>query len=56
MIEIFDVSGKMVFQKRVIGKDGSAPVNISNLNNGLYYYELVSGNEIAGKGKLEILK
>ncbi len=51
MIQIFDASGKLVFSD-----DSKSEINISSLNNGMYYVKLISETDVYKTQKLLIVR
>jgi len=57
--KIYDVTGREVYsQPSRLNRDNqeSTIINVSNLSNGIYYWEMKSNNGIEGKGKLAVIK
>ena len=40
ILEVFDVNGKKVIQKNVIGENGEINLDVTELSNGVYIYKL----------------
>jgi hypothetical protein len=53
---ITDLTGRIVYDKFITGITGKESINISNLDNGIYYWKIYTGNEILPNGKIIILK
>jgi hypothetical protein len=52
---ITDIAGRQVYSKTITGIEGKENISLP-LNNGIYFWELISGNDIPVKGKIVILK
>jgi len=50
---IKDVTGRIVFRKNIQGSDS---IEISNICNGIYFWQLASNSEIFSTGKIAIIK
>ncbi|MCK5857424.1 MAG: T9SS type A sorting domain-containing protein [Bacteroidales bacterium] len=46
-IAVFDVAGKEIMNKMIDGSNGSYRMNISELNTGIYFYQIAFDNTIA---------
>jgi len=46
-ITVFDIAGKQIMNEMVDGSNGSYRMNISNLNSGIYFYQIAFDNTIA---------
>jgi len=53
---ITDISGRQIFDMDIIGNKGIQLINLSELPNGIYYWKIITGNEIPPNGKIVILK
>jgi hypothetical protein len=53
-LRIMDVMGREVYSQQISNQQ-SAIINVSNLTNGIYYWEMISDNTIEGKGKIAIM-
>jgi len=54
--QILDVTGRKVYATNIIGTDGTQNISISDLSNGIYYWEMISNNGIEGKGKIAVIR
>jgi len=54
--QITDITGRMVFNDLIKGGDGTKSIDVSNLDNGIYYWEVITGNGIPLKGKMAVIK
>ncbi len=52
-IRITDASSKIVFEK--LYEEAVGDIDISNLDNGVYYWEFINGNQINYNGKLVLI-
>jgi len=52
---IFDLSGRKVYSQAIINQQSSI-INVSNLSNGIYYWEIIGEKGIEGKGKIAVIK
>lgn len=48
---IFTIEGKKVFQKKIQGKGNLLSINISNLSEGIYVYQIFEKNNLITNGK-----
>lgn len=55
-LNIVDVTGKVVFSQEVWSGMTQTSVNTENFNSGLYFYQLVDGNNVVATKKLTIAK
>ncbi|MEI6815060.1 MAG: kelch repeat-containing protein [Bacteroidota bacterium] len=55
-LQLIDLSGRVVYKQTFTELEGSQTINVSNLDNGIYYWKMVSDNVILSKGKMTILK
>ncbi len=55
-LQLIDLSGRVVYKQTFIELEGSQTINVSNLDNGIYYWKMVSDNVILSKGKMTIVK
>ncbi len=55
-IRLVDIFGRVVFSLKENNSTTEENINVSNLDNGIYFLEVVSNKEILGRGKIEILK
>ncbi|MEI6816388.1 MAG: T9SS type A sorting domain-containing protein, partial [Bacteroidota bacterium] len=53
---IMDVTGKMVFNTLINETSGIKNIDVSQLKNGIYFYELTSNGQILKNGRIAILK
>ena len=53
---IFDITGRKVYSTSIIGTDGTQSIDASVLNNGIYYWEVISSNGVSSKGRIAIVK
>jgi hypothetical protein len=54
--KLFDITGRMVFQKNVTGLNNFGQLKIPDLNDGIYYWKVNSDNGKPEEGKIEIIK
>lgn len=55
-IKIFNVLGSTVKEADIVGKDGKLSVNVSDLENGVYFYSVIINGEIYTTKKLIVRK
>ena len=55
-VNIFDMFGRILLSMKLSGTDGTQIIDASILGNGVYFWELVSSNELPKKGKVTISK
>jgi hypothetical protein len=53
---ITDISGRILYDMNILGTLGNKQINISNFNNGIYYWHIITGNETPPNGKIVVLK
>ncbi len=56
VFNLYDVLGQVVLRQGLSEEKGSQKINATTLSNGIYMWELVSGNDIPAKGKIVIMK
>lgn len=54
-LRIIDVTGRIVFFQQ-INNSTQSTIDVSYLSNGIYYWQMVSNNNISDKGKIAIIK
>ena len=54
--QIYDVVGRVVYNYSINSIEGTQNIDASSLSNGIYYWQLSTGNEASTKGKMVILK
>jgi hypothetical protein len=55
-IEVFDLLGNIMLNENIIPKIKQETISISQLSSGIYFYKIISGNEMLDKGKLAIIR
>jgi hypothetical protein len=53
---ITDITGRVVYSYSIKTMKGFETIDASLLNNGIYYWEVITGNGILDKGKIAIMK
>ncbi|HTA28291.1 MAG TPA: T9SS type A sorting domain-containing protein, partial [Bacteroidia bacterium] len=53
---ILDVMGKVVYTATISNSAGKQTLDASQLNNGIYFWEVFSGNSLVDKGKIAVMK
>jgi len=56
IFQIEDSMGRVLAQKKIDATDGHQTIDATNFNNGIYFWEVISGNTSLGKGRVEIIK
>lgn len=56
LFQIEDSMGRVLVQKKIDATDGHQTIDATNFANGIYFWEVISGNASIGKGKVEIVK
>ena len=56
VFSLYDVLGQLVLRQYIIGEQGTQQIYASSLSNGIYFWEVISGNDIPVKGKIVIMK
>jgi len=56
VFQMEDAMGRVLVQKNISATDGNQTIDATNLSNGIYFWEFISGNNSIGKGKVEINK
>ena len=51
-VKIYDVLGNTINEMNVSGKDGVVMIPVSEMQSGVYFYEIISDNKIISSGKL----
>ncbi len=55
-MRIVDMTGRVVYTQTLAGLTGKATVNAASLSPGIYYYEVISNDNITAQGKMVITK
>ena len=55
-LQIFDITGRMVYSYSLTALKGNEIIDASLLNNGIYYWEVATGSGVLEKGKIAIIK
>lgn len=55
-LEIYDLSGKLVRNDQLTGNDGSVEIQATELNEGIYLYRVICGNNTIAQDKLVIIR
>jgi hypothetical protein len=53
---IIDITGRVVYQQTISSTDGNEIIDASNLNDGIYYWELIADKTVIDKGKIAVQK
>jgi hypothetical protein len=53
---LYDVLGQELLKQPLLGEAGIQNINTVNLSSGIYFWEIATGNEVAAKGKIAIMK
>ena len=53
---ITDIAGRVLYRMNITGINGTQKINIADFVNGIYYWHIISGNEIPPNGKIVVLK
>jgi hypothetical protein len=56
ILQIVDMTGRIVYNQNLNGFEGTEYINVSDISNGIYFWEVVSGNNIVLKGKIAVEK
>jgi hypothetical protein len=56
IIIITDISGREIYTATILGNKGVQKIDITTVNNGVYYWKVTSGNDIPHNGKIVVLK
>ncbi len=56
MFTLYDVMGRKIGEHRIAPTTKKVYINISHINNGLYFYQLSINNVIEDQGKLTVIK
>jgi hypothetical protein len=54
--QIIDLSGRIVHQEIITGEAGRQIINVPGLDNGIYFWKILSEGNVSAKGKITILK
>jgi hypothetical protein len=52
---ITDITGREVYSQQ-FNHSAQSNINLTELNNGIYFWKLISGNNISDKGKIAVMK
>jgi type IX secretion system substrate protein len=55
-LRIIDYTGRSVYNAPITGAVGKQNITLSDLCNGVYYWQLISNNGIEGNGKIALIK
>ncbi len=55
-LRIYDITGKQVYTSRIISQEGKQTINASQLNNGIYFWQVFAGDKLIEKGKIAVVK
>lgn len=61
-MQIIDITGRIVYSTNLKDMESASPglneqnISVSNLDNGIYYWEVISNKGIEGKGKIAVIK
>ena len=56
LLQVKDITGRLVYSQDINGNDTKETVNISFLSAGIYFWELLTNNDLGSKGKITIVK
>jgi len=56
LFKIMDITGREVYNTNISGTGGTKSINVSYLNDGIYYWEMISDKGIEGKGKITVMR
>lgn len=56
MLQIKDITGRLVYKETISGNLGNTIIKTSELSNGTYLWEITNNDGIEAKGKLSVLK
>jgi serine protease len=55
-LQLSDITGRVVYNQSISGMDGNQNIDISSLNNGVYFFKMISGNTVSSTGKIVVAK
>jgi hypothetical protein len=55
-LQIIDITGRLVYKENLKGIEGTKTISISSLDNGIYFWQVISNRDLLDKGKIVILK
>ncbi len=50
-LQIYDVSGRLLQNEEHVAPNTTYPINVSSFANGMYFAEILSGNNVVGRGR-----
>lgn len=53
---IIDIMGKVIYNSKISNTEGKQIINASQLANGVYFWQVYSGNKLFDKGKISVVK
>jgi len=53
---VYDLSGKKIISHQLQGGNNTTTISTTELLNGVYFYQITSGNKLISKNKLVIIK
>ncbi len=56
ILKIMDGAGKIVYTQNLSAMEGTQKINATALRDGIYYYEVLSDNNVMGVGKVVIVR
>jgi hypothetical protein len=51
-----DIAGRVVYSLNISGISGTQKINVADFVNGIYYWKIISGNDVPPNGKIVLLK
>jgi hypothetical protein len=54
-LEIFDIKGRIVFQQNLLPENNKEILDVPSLPDGIYFWEVISGQNMIAGGRLEIV-
>lgn len=55
-LKLYDVTGKLIFEKNIVNNEGSLIISEQNLYNGVYFYHILVGENTIKTDKIVIIK
>lgn len=55
-LQLVDVTGRAVYNQNLNGFEGTEYINVSDISTGVYFWQVVSENNIVLKGKIVVVK
>ncbi len=55
-LRIIDVMGKLVYNSKITNQQGTQTINATGLSEGVYFWQVYSGDKLIDKGKMAVVK